>query len=151
MNGILVAAAVAAQIIGGAAAVDGDTLDVNGERVRLAGIDAPEAQQPCYRDGNVWPCGSAAEKALVTLIEGRKVHCAPQNKDQYGRWIATCYTRVDGRSVNINAWLVRSGWAMDWKRYSDGRYRGAQQAAAQHNRGIWAGRFEKPWLWRWAH
>lgn len=150
MNGLIIAAATAAQIMGGATAVDGDTLDVSGERVRLAGIDAPEAHQSCYRGDISWPCGAVAEKALATLIEGRTVHCAPQYKDQYQRWIATCTTKVDGRVISINAWLVRGGWALDWERYSNGRYHDEEISAAKHDRGIWSGRFVKPWQWRWS-
>lgn len=147
MKGIILAAAVGAQIIGGASAVDGDTLDVSGERVRLAGIDAPEANQPCYRNGHAWPCGHAAEDALATMLAGEQVKCRITTKDQYGRWIGFC--SVNG--VLLNRWLVLNGWAMDWPRYSDGRFADEQAKAKARGAGIWSGSFMKPWKWRWSH
>ena len=70
--------------------------------------------------------------------------CAPVSLDQYGRTVATC--RVDG--VDLGEWLVRQGLALDWPRYSNGRYRGAENDAARAGRGIWAGSYVDPWLYR---
>jgi hypothetical protein len=72
------------------------------------------------------------------------VSCAPVSLDQYRRTFATC--RVDG--VDLGEWLVRQGLALDWPRYSNGRYRGAENDAARAGRGIWAGSYVDPWLYR---
>ena len=61
--------AAAEQIIGHARVIDGDTLEVRGTRIRLHGIDAPELQQQCRREGAsaalTYPCGQEAKAALV--------------------------------------------------------------------------------------
>lgn len=59
--------------------------------------------------------------------------------------VATC-ARADGRDVN--GWLVRQGWALDWPRYSRGAYAAAQPEARAAGRGVWAGAFVASWDWR---
>ncbi len=56
------------QIIGTASVIDGDTLEVHGQRVRLHGIDAPESRQLCRLDGKPWQCGKDATIALADKI-----------------------------------------------------------------------------------
>lgn len=140
----LAGVAAAAEIVGGASVVDGDTLEIHGERVRLAGIDAPESAQTCQASGRAWRCGQQAALALDDWIGDRVVRCAVSGHDRYGRAVATC--RAGGQ--DMNAWLVRSGWALDWPRYSDGAYAGEQAAAKAAGAGIWRGSFTKPWVWR---
>lgn len=53
---------------GGARAINGDTLDVDGKRVCLHGIDAPETGQTCRRRLRIWACGVEATRALERLI-----------------------------------------------------------------------------------
>jgi endonuclease YncB( thermonuclease family) len=72
------------------------------------------------------------------------VSCAPVSLDQHGGTVATC--RVDG--VDLGEWLVRQGLALDWPRYSSGRYRDAENDPARAGRGIWAGGYVEPWLYR---
>ena len=62
-----------ADITGPARIIDGDTIDIAGERIRLHGIDAPEAAQTCVADGVTWPCGQSATAALVEFIGGAAV------------------------------------------------------------------------------
>jgi endonuclease YncB( thermonuclease family) len=83
-------------------------------RVRLEGIDAPEAVETCGRRGGTWACGAAAALALSKRIGGKAVSCVPRGRDRYGRALAVCYS--DGR--DINAWMVRQGYAWAFVRYS---------------------------------
>lgn len=119
--------------------IDGDTLDLGGERVRLFGIDAPETGQPCDRQGQVWDCGAFARRVLQELVAQASVTCAIEDRDRYGRAVATC--RADGR--DINAAMVKQGAALAYTRYSD-RYTGAEAAARAAGRGLWAGRMVTP-------
>lgn len=85
---LLVAAAgvaLAADVAGRASVIDGDTIEIHGQRIRLHGIDAPEGAQRCYRDEQLWPCGRRAAFALAHYIGSRTVRCEPRERDRYGR------------------------------------------------------------------
>jgi len=109
--------------------VDGDTLVLDGKRIRLAGIDAPEKAQMC---GNV-ACGQRATMALSALVSRGKVTCDGKETDRYGRLIATC--TVGGK--DINAAMVAQGWAAAYRQYSTA-YVTEEQAARSRKLGIWA-------------
>jgi endonuclease YncB( thermonuclease family) len=114
--------------------LDGDTLELStGERVRLWGIDAVEGDQICQRNGYPWQCGDDGEFI-----------CTEVDRDRYGRTVATC--SVNGQ--DIGSAMVRSGWALDYERYSGGAYLGEQLDAIQAQRGLWSGSFVPPWEWR---
>jgi endonuclease YncB( thermonuclease family) len=131
-------------ITGRASIIDGDTLDVGGQRIRLHGIDAPESRQTC-RDatGRDYRCGQRATLALSDKVGGQLVSCERRDVDRYNRIVAVC--RLAGE--DLNAWLVSEGWAVAYRRYS-GDYIGAEQAAKSTNRGLWAGTFTPPDEWR---
>ena len=131
--------------LGGAARIiDGDTLDIHGERVRLEGIDAPELAQTCgRRRGGTWRCGEAAAYALRRLTAAREVVCERQGKDKYGRTLGVC--SVDGR--DINAELVREGLAWAFVHYSLSYVREEAEARAERL-GVWQGAAEAPWDFR---
>lgn len=140
----------ATPLSGRAVAVDGDTLDLAGRRVRLEGIDAPELGQTCGRRWlGSWNCGRAAQKALDRLIDGRRVECDDKGRDKYDRSLGIC--RVDGR--DINAELVRQGMAWAFVKYSES-YVKEEKAARTERTGIWQGDAEPPWTFRehkWKH
>jgi endonuclease YncB( thermonuclease family) len=137
--------AFADDLTGQASIIDGDTLEIHGNRIRLWGIDAPESSQLCRGEDSLqYRCGAQAANDLDTLIKGRPVSCLPISLDRYGRTVATC--SVDG--ADLGDWLVRSGLALDWPQYSKGKYGAAQQAAEQAGRGIWKGSYVEPWLYR---
>jgi endonuclease YncB( thermonuclease family) len=70
-------------LIGQASVIDGDTLEIHGTRIRLWGIDAPEASQLCRNDESVqYRCGAKAANELDTFIAGRPVDCSPVSLDQ---------------------------------------------------------------------
>lgn len=66
-------------ITGPARVIDGDTIEVQGEKIRLEGIDAPEMGQPCYSGGD---CGERAKIALSRLVRGVEVSCTPKGPGQ---------------------------------------------------------------------
>jgi len=131
-------------LIGRARVVDGDTIDIAGTRIRLEDIDAPEANQTCIDvRGQPWPCGRTATDELRAHINGHELNCQPSGFDRYRRVVAVC-SLPDGSDVN--AWMVRQGWAL-----TSGYFRtyGAEEAEAEFaKRGIWAGRFMPPAQWR---
>ncbi len=137
-------------IQGRAAVIDGDTIEIAGQRVRFNGIDAPESSQYCQdAKGLEYACGRTAATALDQfLAKSRPVKCAFIAWDQHGRFVGNCI-RADGKSVA--GWLVESGHALDWPRYSGLEYAGHQAAAKNAKRGIWQGPFQKPWDWRANH
>lgn len=133
----------AADIAGRASVIDGDTIDIHGERIRLHGIDAPEGAQRCYRDGELWPCGRRAAFALADHIGARTVRCEPRDRDRYGRIVAVCFAG----GADIGAWMVRQGWALAYRRYSTA-YVDEEDTARAARAGLWEGTFTAPWDWR---
>ena len=134
---------VAAALSGPARAIDGDTIQLGGVRVRLHGIDAPESAQNCRARGRFWACGRAATRALAGLVRGRRVACKERNRDRYGRVVAVC--AVAGR--DLNAWMVSEGWAFAYRQYSRA-YVAEETRARAARRGIWRGEAVAPWDWR---
>jgi endonuclease YncB( thermonuclease family) len=136
--------AAAELIVGKASVVDGDTLEIRGERIRLFGIDAPEAAQTCTdAGGNVYRCGQRAALVLDARIGDGVVTCERKDRDRYGRPVAIC--RAYGE--DLGAWLVGLGWAVALRKYST-RYVPAEELAQKRKAGMWAGRFQIPSEWR---
>ena len=120
--------------------VDGDSLILNNERVRLKGIDAPEGRQYCEKQGKKWACGRAATSALRRLIGRQNVECKGSEFDKHDRLLAVC--TVGG--VEINQFMVREGWAVSF----GGRYKSLEREARSGKKGLWQGTFEMPRDWR---
>jgi endonuclease YncB( thermonuclease family) len=138
-------AAFADNLTGQASVIDGDTLEIHGTRIRLWGIDAPETTQLCRNDESLqYRCGAKAAKDVDAFIARRPVDCSPVNLDQYGRTVAVCSIGGD----DVAEWLVRNGLALDWPTYSKGKYGEAQREAEHAGRGMWAGSYVEPWLFR---
>lgn len=134
--------ACGADIVGRASVIDGDTIEIGGTRIRFDGIDAPESRQTCRdADGKKYRCGQRSADALDEFLAvSRPTSCTPKGKS-YDRVVASCW-RADGEDVS--AWMVRHGYAVDWPRYSKGRYAAEQTEAKAARVGIWAGTFERP-------
>ena len=134
----------AAQVSGWAVPIDGDTIEIMGERVRLHGIDAPESDQKCTDAAGVaYPCGEQATRALRALIDGQNVSCHQTDTDRYGRIVAVC-RRGD---VDLNAAMVREGWAVAYVEYA-ADYVAVEAQAKRDRRGIWSGKFIVPAAYR---
>jgi endonuclease YncB( thermonuclease family) len=136
--------AEAQTVTGVASVIDGDTIEIRGQRIRLHGIDAPESRQLCLDvQGQRWRCGQQAAFALADEIGRAPVACRVRDYDRYDRAIAVC--AQDG--ADLNEWMVREGWAVAYRRYSRD-YIPAENRARQSRRNIWAGQFDMPWDWR---
>lgn len=105
-----------AEIRGLAWVIDGDTIDIGGTRIRLAGIDAPELDHPY---------GRTAKWALVNLCKGQEIRAVFDGDVSHDRTVATCYL-PDGR--DLSAEMVRVGMAIDWPKFSCGKYSGLEPA-----------------------
>ena len=137
--------ALADDLIGQASVVDGDTLEIHGNRIRLWGVDAPETTQLCRGEDSLrYRCGAKAANDLDAFIARRPVNCNPISLDRYGRTVASC--TVGG--ADLGEWLVRNGLALDWPEYSRGKYGPDQRKAEQAGLGIWRGSYVEPWLYR---
>ena len=118
---------------------DGDTLVLNGNRLRLEGIDAPEFMQSCQGVGGNYACGKQARSFMVKLIGGRPVACEGWQPDKYGRLLVHC----TAGSTQLNREMVAQGWAVAY-----GDYDLEEAEARDARRGIWQGQFERPSIYR---
>src|SRR5690606_11426426 len=134
----------AAPLIGPAKVLDGDTIVVAGERVRLHGIDAPELDQIFWWRGERVACGMMALAALETLVAGIEVRCQPIERDRHGRLVAKAFA-PDG--TDIGRRLVLAGWALAYRQYATD-YVDAENEARMARRGLWRGTFAMPSEWR---
>lgn len=137
-------AAGVSELAGRASVVDGDTIEIGGERIRLHGIDALESDQICQRgSGEGYRCGQEAALALADKVAGRTVRCDLVDRDRYGRHVGRCF--VGG--TDLNAWMVGQGHAVAYRRYALDYVPDEFAARAKRN-GAWEGYFDLPWDWR---
>ena len=131
-------AAAAGPIIGDASVIDGDTIEIAGERVQLYGVDAPEDWQVCLDEtGADYRCGKESSLALAAFLSAsRPIRCEFAGRDRYGRYIGACF-RADGKDVN--RWLVESGNAINRDNPGRGLYAPAQEVARSLGTGMWRG------------
>ena len=124
--------------------IDGDTIRIGKNKIRLHGIDSPEIKQKCKKPfGESYFCGNIAKNKLTDLISENNIKCSIHGKDKYKRLIATCYTK----QININDFMVREGWALAYRKYSDA-YILSEEYAKINKKGLWGGSFVSPWRWR---
>ena len=125
----------ALRFIGSYSVIDGDTLAVSGDRLRLEGIDAPELAQDCEdANGSPYACGAAAKQMLTTFVTSAAWECSGTRRDRYDRLLVVCKRGLD----DLGELLVASGVVV-----ADGRYAAAEAKAREASEGIWSGRFER--------
>ena len=123
---------------------EADLVQIGSSRIRLSGIDAPSADQLCLNTkGERWTCGVAARDELIKHTERKSWTCRLGQTDRRGRALARC--EVDGQ--DIQKWLVRSGWALAFNRFSHD-YDADEKEAREAKAGMWQGAFIAPWDWR---
>jgi len=123
--------------------IDGDTIELSSEKMRLFGIDAPEKGQPCKRNSSNYDCGAASKEHLEFLLTGANVECTKKKRDKWGRYIALC--SADGE--DISQLMVRHGWAIAYREYSTA-YVEDEEFAKSNRLGMWSKEFSIPSEWR---
>ena len=123
--------------------VDGDTIVLNGEKIRFSGIDTPELKQTCMNGDEKVFCGKTAKMLLIKKIGNETPECISEGKDAYKRTLAECF--VNGES--LSAFLVRSGYAFAYLKYSD-KFIKDEAFAKKNKLGMWSMKFEYPWDFR---
>jgi len=123
--------------------VDGDTIYLNGEKIRFTGIDTPELKQTCIKEGVINPCGVTAKDFLIEKIAYNKVECISEGKDQYKRTLAECFVNDE----SLSSYLVRSGYAFAYRKYSK-KFILDEDYAKINKIGMWSMKFDYPWDYR---
>ena len=123
--------------------VDGDTIHLNGEKIRFTGIDTPELKQTCINQGIIDPCGVTAKEILIDKISDNKVKCISEGKDRYKRILAECFVNNE----SLSSYLVRSGYAFAYRKYSK-KFISDEEYAKTNKVGMWSMKFDYPWDYR---
>jgi endonuclease YncB( thermonuclease family) len=136
-------AASGGDLTGRATVIDGDTIELNGQRIHLFGIDAPERDQTCAWDGGKYGCGQYAFGVLSSIVVEGQISCEQRGAERHGPIIAVC--RID--DFDVGALLVKHGWALaDRDKSLD--YVDEEEEAKVAKQGLWEGTFMAPWKWR---
>ena len=123
--------------------VDGDTIVLNGEKIRFSGIDSPELKQTCMNGDQKVFCGIFAKMLLIKKIGNETPKCISEEKDAYKRTLAECF--INGES--LSGFLVRSGYAFAYRKYSK-KFIEDEEFAKKNKLGVWSMKFEYPWDFR---
>ena len=123
--------------------VDGDTIHIEKNKIRLYGIDAPEIDQTCTIKKIVWYCGLESTLALKKLVLDNNINCVVSDIDKYQRYIAECFIN----NLNINKIMVRNGWAIAYRYYTLD-FVEDENLAKKDKIGLWQGQFQEPYLYR---
>ena len=130
-------------INGKAKIIDGDTIHIGINKIRLHGIDAPEIDQACTIKDKKWHCGLESALALKKLVLDNNINCVVSDIDKYQRYIAECFIN----NQNINKIMVRNGWAIAYRYYSLD-FVEDEKLAKKDKIGLWKGEFQEPYLYR---
>lgn len=137
---------VAQSIEGMATAIDGDTLEMTGARIRLLHVDAPESKQTCTRAGEPWACGEEAKDLLAKLVSEKPVRCLGAGQDVYGRMLANC----KAGDLDIGVTMIEGGMAVALPE-APYKYTETANRAQKFKIGIWGSSFMMPAEWRTAN
>ena len=121
---------------GKARIIDGDTIEINKEKIRFGGINSPERNETGYR---------LAKDKLIEKIANNILTCVREkNKDKYRRTVAECF--IDGES--LSSFMVRKGYACDYIYYSKGKYAKEQKYAKANKLGVWKMKYNTSWEYK---
>ena len=121
---------------GKARIIDGDTIEINKEKIRFGGINSPERNETGYR---------LAKDKLIEKIANNILTCVREkNKDKYRRTVAECF--IDGES--LSSFMVRKGYACDYIYYSKGKYIKEQKYAKANKLGVWKMKYNTSWEYK---
>ena len=123
--------------------VDGDTIHLNGEKIRFSGIDTPEIKQVCKKNNEVVKCGIWAKELLIKKIGNNNVKCVNEGVDRYKRILAECFVN----NQSLSKYLVREGFAFAYRKYST-KFIEDENYAKKNKKGMWSMTFEYPWDYR---
>ena len=123
--------------------IDGDTIHLNGEKIRFSGIDSPEIKQTCKKNNEIIKCGILARELLIKIIANNKINCIREGKDQYKRTLAECFVN----DLSLSSYLVKNGYAFAYRKYSK-KFIADEDFAKSNKLGMWSMKFEYPWDWR---
>ena len=109
---------------------DGDTItllvDKKTIKIRLEGIDAPEAKQSF---------GTRSKQALSDMVFDKEVVIRKTGQDRYGRSLG--FVTRDG--IDINSKMIQDGWAWHYEKYNqDSKFADLERQARAAKRGLWA-------------
>ena len=130
--------------------IDGDTIKLDGIKIRFSGIDAPESyykgySQKCFIKKKEVNCGQLSKDFLINLVGSNIVSCKLEKKpDQYNRKLGECFLQ----NQSISRILVKNGYAFDYSKYSKRKYAEDQKYAKSKKLGLWDMEFEFPWDFR---
>ena len=118
---------------GKARIIDGDTIEINKEKIRFGGINSPERKEIVYR---------LAKDKLIEKIANNILTCVREkNKDKYRRTVAECF--VNGE--NLSSFMVKRGYACDYVYYSKGKYAKEQKYAQDNKLGVGKMQYNTSW------
>ena len=139
---VMATGATAAELAGPPKVIDGETLEVAGQRLRLYGVDAPDLRQTCEIRGRTYNCGRVSRTALMDLVAGVDVRCRTRGRKVGDAMLASC----QAAGYDLAAGMVHTGWAMAYPREGT-TYARIEKQAAKAKRGLWQGAFVPPWEW----
>ena len=123
--------------------IDGDTIHLNGKKIRFSGIDTPEIRQTCTKNNEIVKCGIQARELLVKIISNNNIKCIEEGIDQYKRILAECFVN----DLSLSSYLVKNGYAFAYRKYSQ-KFVIDEDFARLNKLGMWSMNFEYPWDWR---
>ena len=133
-------------IEGDAHVITASVLRIGRYYVKMLGIDAPDPNQTCAdKHGGSYHCGQRALTWLQNWIHNRQIRCYVVGQIVRNRTTGVCFT-MDGQ-YDLAAVVTNAGWAVAWTQNTE-VYAPYERQAAENRRGLWEGRFYKPWDWR---
>lgn len=126
--------------------VSASILVLDGVRIKLFGIDAPDPTQTCENKyGNSYHCGKEAIIWMRDRLNKRNVSCRILSRVENNRTTGICFLRRG--NIDLAEAVVSAGWAVAYTEHTQ-HYVTYERQAAQARRGLWSGRFYRPWDWR---